>query len=361
MLEIDYQKQLLIVDDEARVLNSICRLLRKDDIICHIAKTGAEGIDIFKKNDIGVVLSDQQMPHMDGVTFLKKIRDLNPDTVRMLLTGYSNKANAIEAINKSGVFMYLTKPWDNDELRASIERAFSHYHLKMENKQLLELTQFQNESLRTLNLKLEDLVAERTSELHTAVRTGILMLSNAAEAKDEVTGGHVLRIADLTERICLAMGMNPTEAEEIGFFSIMHDVGKIHIPDHILQKRGKLTDDEFRIMKRHSAAGEKIIGNSKFYTIAKQIARHHHEKWDGTGYPDGYSGEQIPLPARVVAVVDVFDALTHERPYKEAWPQKRALEEIASLSGKAFDPTVVEAFLKVVYSSPNAVEKWVKT
>lgn len=344
MPNTEFQKQLLIVDDEAKVLNSITRLLRYDNTICHTAQSGSEGMEIAQQHNIGVVLSDQQMPHMDGVTFLEKIRELNPDTVRLLLTGCSSRSNAIEAVNRSGVFMYLTKPWDNNDLRAVIDRAFSHYRLKMENRYLLELTQAQNESLRSLNLQLEDLVSERTADLDTAVRTGILMLSNAAEAKDDVTGSHVLRIANLTERTCLAMGMNAMEAEKISFFSMMHDVGKIHIPDHILQKKGKLTEEEYLVMKKHAVAGGEIIGDSKFYSIARQVARHHHERWDGSGYPDGLSGENIPLPARIVAVVDVFDALTHERPYKRAWSQADACDEILRLSGSAFDPFVVFSF-----------------
>lgn len=356
MLNTEPQKQLLIVDDEAKVLSSITRLLKSDNIICHTAQNGAEGIEIFRQHDIGVILSDQQMPEMDGVTFLEKIRELNPDTVRLLLTGYSSRANAIEAVNRSGVFMYLTKPWDNDELRAVIDRAFSHHLLKIENKNLLELTRSQNESLRSMNLHLEDLVAEKTAELDAAVRTGIMMLSQAAEAKDDVTGGHIGRIANLTEKTCLAMGLNRVEAEDIGFFSIMHDVGKIHIPDHILQKKGTLTKEEYLIMKTHTVVGEKIIGDSKFYAIARQVARHHHERWDGTGYPDGLSGDQIPLPARIVSVVDVFDALTHDRPYKKAWTREKALEEISNLSGKAFDPSVANAF-QTMASRPHTVDK----
>jgi putative two-component system response regulator len=212
----------------------------------------------------------------------------------------------------------------------------------------MELTRSQNKALRSMNLHLEETVAERTSELHTAVRTGILMLSHAAEAKDDETGGHIGRIADLTERTCIAMGMDRMMAEEVGFFSIMHDVGKIHIPDAILQKKGRLTEVEYRIVKEHTVAGERIIGDSKFYAIARQVARHHHERWDGTGYPDNLVGEAIPFPARIVSVVDVYDALTHERPYKEAWSSENAIEEIVSLSGKAFDPAVVDAFLTVV-------------
>jgi putative two-component system response regulator len=144
------------------------------------------------------------------------------------------------------------------------------------------------------------------------------------------------------------MEMPPKKAEEIGFFSSMHDVGKIHIPDAILNKTGKLTEAEFQIVKNHTVVGERIIGDSIFYAIARQVARHHHERWDGSGYPDGLQGEEIPLPARIVSVVDVYDALTHERPYKKAWRPEKAIKEIVTLSGKAFDPTVVNAFLTAV-------------
>lgn len=351
MLDTEAQKEMLVVDDEASVLKSVKRLLRKEDIVCHTAQSGQEGIEIFRQNRIGVVLSDQRMPHMDGVTFLERIKGLKPDSVRLLLTGYSSRDNAINAVNRSGIFMYLTKPWNDDELRSVVDKAFEHYRLKMENRRLLALTQCQNQSLRSLNIRLEDLVSERTSELHEAVRTGILMLSHAAEAKDDVTGSHIERIADLTEKICIAMGMDRDEAAKIGFFSSMHDVGKIHVPDAILNKNGRLTRTEYEALKEHTIVGERIIGDSKFYRVARQVARHHHERWDGSGYPDGLAGEEIPLPARVVSVADVFDALTQERPYKEAWPHERAVEEIVSLSGKAFDPAIVEAFLRVLDST----------
>ncbi len=348
MPSTELRKEMLIVDDEPNVLKSVTRLLRKDGVVCHTAQNGYAGEEIFRRNPIGVVLSDQRMPQMDGITFLEKIQELNPDAVRMLLTGYSSGDNAIQAVNRSGIFMYLTKPWNDNELRSAISRAFSHYQLKMENRHLMELTRSQNEALRSMNLHLEQTVSERTSELRGAVRAGILMLSCAAEAKDDVTGGHIRRIADLTKKICVAMGMDPDKAEEIGFFSTMHDVGKIHIPDAILKKSGRLTEEEYRIVKEHTIAGERIISDSEFYAIARQVARHHHERWDGKGYPDGLAKEEIPLPARIVSVVDVFDALTHERPYKEAWSHGKAIEEIVSLSGKAFDPAVVDIFLTVV-------------
>jgi putative two-component system response regulator len=139
--------------------------------------------------------------------------------------------------------------------------------------------------------------------------------------------------------------MSSEESEQISFFSIMHDVGKIHIPDSILQKPGPLTAEEWEVMQTHCIAGEKILGNKPFYQTAREIARSHHERWDGNGYPDGLKGESISLAARIVNVADVFDALTNERPYKSAWPVKEALAEMKTLSGKAFDPKILNVFI----------------
>ena len=171
------------------------------------------------------------------------------------------------------------------------------------------------------------------------------MLALAAEAKDDDTGDHVNRIKNMTFAICSELGMFDDESEEISSSSIMHDVGKIHIPDQILKKPGKLTKDEWSIMKAHTTAGEKILGNKPFYKTARKIARNHHERWDGTGYPDGLKGQAIPLSARIVAVADVYDALTHARVYKTAWPRGKAIEEMTRMAGKIFDPDILNIFL----------------
>ena len=179
------------------------------------------------------------------------------------------------------------------------------------------------------------------------------MLSLAAEARDDVTGEHCQRIQQLTYLISRELGLTKKDAEAYGFFSMMHDVGKIHIPDHILNKKGPLTQDERRIMQGHTVAGEKILGQSSYYEIARQIARSHHEWMDGSGYPDGLAGTQIPLSAKIVAIADVFDALITPRPYKKAWPIKQALEEIRQLTNRQFDRQIVNAFEHVVNAYLN--------
>ncbi len=338
---------LLIVDDEPNVISSLKRQLRHTDYGVYSANSGKTGIEILKDHDIGVVLSDYMMPEMDGVTFLELVKQHKPDVVRILLTAHGRLNNAMTAINRSQIFGYLTKPWEHEHLKGTVARAFQHHNLVTENKRLQRLTEDQNQQLRHMNENLENLVHERTAQLEEAVREGIIMLATAAEAKDDDTGQHVYRIQSLTRDICKGLGMSPDEFEQIAFFSTMHDVGKIRIPDRILQKPGPLTAAEWTIMQGHCVTGAKILGRKAFYQTAREIARSHHERWDGNGYPDGLKGESIPLTARIVTVADIFDALTHERPYKKAWSLADAIEEMDTLSGQVFDPQILGVFLRM--------------
>jgi len=338
-------RSLLIVDDEPNVISSLKRLLKKEGFTIFSAGSGSEGISLLNDQDVGVVISDMVMPGMDGVTFLNLVKEQRPNTVRLLLTGHGSMENAVDAINRSRIFEYLTKPWEANRLINSLHRAFEHYNLTAENQRLQRITRKQNTELKIINKNLDQLVKERTLDLEDAIKEGIYMLALAAEAKDGDTGEHINRIKNMTLAICLELGMSDDESKKISYFSIMHDVGKIHIPDQILKKPGKLTRDEWLIMKSHTTAGETILGNKPFYKTAREIARSHHERWDGTGYPDGLKKQAIPLSARIVAVADVYDALTHVRIYKIAWPREKAIEEMIRLAGKTFDPDILNVFL----------------
>ncbi|MEM1109758.1 MAG: HD domain-containing phosphohydrolase [Planctomycetota bacterium] len=198
--------------------------------------------------------------------------------------------------------------------------------------------------LRGDNHELEARVRERTRQLHDANMTAITMLAVASEARDEDTGNHVRRIEAYTAAVAQQLGLDENDAERLGYSSILHDVGKIHVPDHILKKPGRLTDAERSEMQEHTLIGERILGDNPFFATARQIARSHHENHDGTGYPDGLAGDEIPLPARIVHVVDVFDALASPRVYKEAWPPDKARAAILEGRATQFDPAVVDAF-----------------
>jgi putative nucleotidyltransferase with HDIG domain/PAS domain S-box-containing protein len=200
--------------------------------------------------------------------------------------------------------------------------------------------------LREHALSLEERVKERTAELHTAHMETIYILAIASEAKDHDTGEHVRRVKRMSELLASRMGITPQEAERLGNSAILHDVGKIHTPDSVLKKPGPLTDLERDLIREHTIAGERILAPSPYFLQASRIARSHHENWDGTGYPDGLAGTAIPYEARLVHLVDVYDALTHPRVYKSAWTEHDAVAEIEHGRGTMFDPDAVDAFLR---------------
>jgi PAS domain S-box-containing protein len=201
--------------------------------------------------------------------------------------------------------------------------------------------------LREYADSLEARVKERTSQLHDAHMETIYILAIASEAKDEETGQHVRRLGRMSELLAGRMGVTPSEAERIGYSAVLHDVGKIHTPDKILKKPGPLTTDERSLMEQHTLAGERILNPSPYFIQASRIARSHHENWDGSGYPDGLAGDAIPFEARLVHLVDVYDALVNPRVYKPAWDQKDAVEEIRRISGKMFDPDAAAVFVRL--------------
>jgi response regulator RpfG family c-di-GMP phosphodiesterase len=205
----------------------------------------------------------------------------------------------------------------------------------------------QASSLKKMNSELEERVRERTADLRSANMDSLHMLAVACEAKDHDTGEHVLRVKRYTELLARELGFMAAEVQEFGYSSILHDVGKVHIPDAILQKPAKLTDEERAIINEHPLAGERILGHNPFFACARRIARQHHENWDGSGYPDRLSRYAISVESRVVHVADVFDALTSQRPYKAAWGHVEAIRAISEGSGKSFDPEIVAALISL--------------
>ena len=202
----------------------------------------------------------------------------------------------------------------------------------------------QAENLKDYSEALEHRVRERTADLHEANMDAIYMLAVASESKDEDTGAHVRRLERYSRALARELGFGEREAEKVGYSAILHDVGKIHVPDHILKKPGPLTDEERRVIQEHTLAGEHILSVKPFFNVARRIARHHHENWDGSGYPDRAAGADIPVEARIVHLADVYDALTTPRVYKRAWDGYSAAGIIEEASGRMFDPEVVRAF-----------------
>lgn len=307
---------LLLVDDDPDVLATLTRNFRKGYKTLS-AGSGEEGIAFLNMHPVDLIICDQRMPNISGDQVLSHALQVQPDAIRILLTGYADVESLLSCVNEAHIYKYVTKPWDPAELNLTVVRA-----------------------LEALVLKRNLAVAH--SQLETAYKDAVMMLCLAAEGKDQDTSSHLQRVQHYTEALAIAMGVDNEAAAHMGLMSMLHDIGKLATPDAILKKPGKLTEDEWEIMREHPLQGVRILGNNPFYETAREISAGHHENYDGSGYPSQLRGEEIPLSARIVRLADVLDALTTERPYKQPWPMETALEHIDSHAGVLFDPVVVE-------------------
>ena len=328
--------RILIVDDT----DAICRFLEAllNDAgyhQCRSVNDPREAAAAFRDYSPDIVLLDLHMPHLDGVSVMAALRkepgfELVP--VLMLTADISPEAKrrALEA----GIKDFLTKPFDETEVKLRIRNL-------LETRRLHQRLHRQNEAL-------EAIVAERTREAERAKIETLERLALAAELRDDTTGQHTVRVGRLSAFVAQGLGLPPDTVRLMRHAAPLHDIGKIATPDTILLKAGRLTRHEWRIMKRHTTDGARLLSNSVAGAIqmAQTIALSHHERWDGTGYL-GMKGSEIPLAGRLVAVTDVFDALTHRRPYKEAWTQEDAVEELRAQRGRQFDPEIVDVFLEL--------------
>lgn len=306
---------LLLVDDDPDVLATLTRSFRKGYKTLS-ANGGEEGIAFLNVHPVDLIICDQRMPNISGDQVLRHALQIQPDAIRILLTGYADVESLLTCVNDAHIYKYVTKPWDPAELNLTVVRALESLVLK-----------------RDLDTARE--------QLETAYKDAVVMLCLAAEGKDQDTSSHLYRVQHYTEALALAMGVDKEAAAHMGLMSMLHDIGKLATPDAILKKPDKLTDEEWVIMREHPLAGVRILGNNPFYETAREISAGHHENYDGSGYPNGLQGAYIPLSARIVKLVDVFDALTTRRPYKQPWLMEEALTHIQAHSGSMFDPAMV--------------------
>jgi len=330
--------RILIVDDQPSQIEVLVRTLERQGYGNLRSTTDPrQALRLFTEFQPDLILLDLLMPQLDGVAVIELIRPHIPvDTyLPILVLTADSEPEAVRRALAAGAKDFLTKPFDLTEVLLRI-------------RNLLE-TRLLYRQLEDISERLEEKVSVRTKELQDSRKETLERLAMTAERRDYHTGEHVRRVGSLSALVAQALELPRSHVELIGEVAPLHDLGKIGIPDAILLKPGKLTPEEFEHMKTHSTIGGEILagGSSPVLQMAAEIALCHHERWDGTGYPGGLPGEQIPLSARIVAIADVFDALTHERPYKEPWPVERAIEEIASQRERHFDPLVVEAFLTV--------------
>jgi putative two-component system response regulator len=327
---------ILIVEDEpANILLLKRTLTGKGYTNLTSVDDPREAVAAFEAAEPRLVLLDINMPHMDGFDVLEALKEkFGPEIAPVLfLTAQTDRSTRVRAL-EAGARDFITKPFDRAELLARI-------HNMLELQLALDYIAAEKEIL-------EERVHERTQEIYQTRLNIVRHLGRASEYRDNETGLHIIRMSQISRLLALKLGLSETEADLILNASPMHDVGKIGIPDGILLKPGKLDPDEWEIMKTHTIIGAEILTGSDadLLVMAREIAITHHEKWDGSGYPNGLAGEDIPLVGRITALADVFDALTSARPYKKAWSIEEALDLIKDQRGKHFDPSLVDCFLE---------------
>ena len=351
-------KEILVVDDEPLIREIIIRKLSEFGYIATPVENAFEALNKMREKSYPLVLSDIMMPGMDGIELLKRLRSLYPDTAVVMITAVSNVNIAIEAL-REGAYDYLIKPFNFEEVVLSVKNAFERRDLILENrlyqKHLEALVENQTSEIRQL-LSREQ---ERSSELNKALEeiqithdATIDALSAALDYRDNETEGHSQRVVRYSLEIGKVLGLERRNLEVLARGTLLHDIGKIGVPDSILWKPGKLTDEEWVEMRKHVEYGFKMLKSIHFLKDAALIVQHHHERYDGSGYPNRMSGDNIVIGARIFAIADTYDAMTTDRPYRKALTDRDAREEIKRCNGAQFDPRITEAFFQI------PVEQW---
>lgn len=332
------KKRILVVDDDPTNLKLIKLLLNKEGYDCLCKKNGQDALLVVKHYNPDLMLIDVMMPIIDGFELTRqfKANESTKNIPIILVTALSDRNSRIEGL-ETGAEEFVNKPIDQMELKIRVRNL-----LKL--KEYSDLLANQKETLETE-------VFNRTEELYDTRLEVVRSLGRAAEFRDNETGMHILRMSQISELITREAGLGESRSKLILNAAPMHDIGKVGIPDNILLKPGKLTELEWAVMKTHTLIGFRILSAEKpseLMDLARSIALNHHEKWDGSGYPNGLQGEEIPIESRIVAVADVFDALTSQRPYKEAWTNEQAVAEIRKQKGHHFEPLLVDVFCDIL-------------
>jgi response regulator RpfG family c-di-GMP phosphodiesterase len=334
----DLNKKVLIVDDDAGVREFITHLLSAE-YACTAVASAEEALARCREGEYDLVLSDIMMEGMGGLDLIRHVLELAPDTAVVMISGVQTVESAIWAM-RAGAFDYVMKPFDINHFEAAVRRALEHRSLLVAKRQY--------------ESHLETLVAQRTEELADAYaalegvyRMTLKALTAALETRDHETHGHSERVVNFSLRLGREMNLDAEQMRSLEFGALLHDIGKIGVPDAILRKPARLTEGEWLKMREHPLHGSAIIKGIDFLEGAARVVAQHHEKWDGSGYPAGLKGEEIDLNARIFAVADAFDAMTSDRVYKRGRPYEAAAEELTRCAGAHFDPHVVEAFRRV--------------
>ncbi len=338
MEETAMEDRILIVDDEELICRLLAQRLRGEGYTCVTAHNGREALTHFYKDAFSLIISDIKMPEMDGIELLKRVRSVNRKALVIMVTAYPEIDLAVEAM-RLGAYDFIIKPADLDLIVLSVRKA-------LEKKRL-------EEELEAYHKNLERLVEERTAKLQQAYRVlkkahldSVKVLAEAIDAKDPYTRGHSDRVRRMSLKIAARLGFNDERLESLEYGALLHDIGKIGIRDEILQKPGALNSEEYQSIQEHPLIGVKIVEGIEFFKDKIPMIRHHHERFDGKGYPDGLAGEAIPLEARIIAVPDAFDAMTSVRPHSKSKPLREVLTELERGKDAQFDPKILTIFLQ---------------
>ncbi len=330
--------RVLIVDDEPEIRELLCDLF-SFDYQCASVSSAEEALELLAAAKFDLVISDITMSGMSGLEMIPHVLSISPETVVVMISGMQTIESAIETL-RLGAFDYIMKPFDLRQVEAAVKRALEHHELR-EAKQ-----RYENH--------LEELVEQRTIELDQALlsledayRSTLKALTAALETRDAETHGHSERVVTFSLRLGRELGLDKAQMTALEFGSLLHDIGKIGVPDAILRKPAKLDEAEWAKMREHPTHGQAILREIEFLEGASRVVAQHHERWDGAGYPLGLRGEEIDLNARIFAVADAFDAMISDRVYRRGRSYEAAAEELNEWAGRQFDPQIVEAFHRV--------------
>jgi putative nucleotidyltransferase with HDIG domain len=330
--------RVLIADDEPEIREVLADLL-STHYDCTPVGSAEEALARLGEGEYDLVISDIMMGGMSGLEMIPHVLALSPDIAVIMISGVQTVESAIDAL-RAGAFDYVMKPFDIQHVEAAVKRALEHHSLRVEKRRYENF--------------LEQMVGQRTAELDRALRsledayrTTLKALTAALETRDQETHGHSERVVEFSMRLGRELQLDGDQKRALEFGSLLHDIGKIGVPDAILRKPAALSEAEWTRMREHPLHGQKILRGINFLEGASRVVAQHHEKWDGTGYPAGLRGEGIDLNARIFAVADAFDAITSDRVYRRGRSYEEAVAELLAFAGRQFDPSVVEAFCRV--------------
>ena len=351
---------ILIVDDEPSVLSALRRLLHASSYQVLTAESGAAALEVLAAQEVDLVMSDMRMPGMSGADLLSRVQSLYPDSMRILLTGYSDIEAVVQAVNEGGIYRYLNKPWDEHDLLLTIKQALEQQRLRKEAARLLALTQRQNQELAAFNLALEAKVTSRTEEIRQTVMfledaqrdlrrnfmTMVQVGASMIELRCGAMGGESHRVGQLAKHLGLALGLDGLDAQDLYFAGLLHGIGKLSLPDEILHKSiDRMTPAEAHIYYRHPLRAQMLLTPVTQLSQVAHIVRHQYERFNGRGTPDGLAEGNIPLGSRILAVARDYEGLQSGAIARERLLPEQAVELIKMQAGLRYDPQVVEQFL----------------